>query len=73
MRSNDAQYFSQITHKVYEHFRAQGEVSSDLCFSGTRDCRAGTEPKKKSKKSKKSASEKKQEKPKTNSEAQTLK
>jgi hypothetical protein len=27
--------------EVYEHFRSKGEVSSDLCFSDTRDCRTG--------------------------------
>lgn len=37
--------------EVYEHFRSQGEVSSDLCFSETRDCRVG--PKAASKKSQK--------------------
>lgn len=36
--------------EVYELFRSQGQVSSDLCFSGTRDCKAGTESTKKSKK-----------------------
>merc|ERR1712080_727887 len=27
--------------ELYDHFRAKGEVSSDLCFSETRDCQVG--------------------------------
>jgi len=44
--------------EVYDHFRAKGEVSSDLCFRETRDCKAGAEAPQKVKKSKKSKKEK---------------
>merc|ERR1712054_692093 len=30
--------------EVYDHFHFKGEVSSDLCFAETRDCRVGVEP-----------------------------
>lgn len=44
--------------EVYDHFRAQGELSSDLCFRETRDCRLGPEPPQNSKKVKKSSRDK---------------
>jgi hypothetical protein len=43
---------------VYEHFRSKGEVSSDLCFSETRDCRTGPKPAKTADGNKKSSDEK---------------
>jgi len=30
--------------EVYDQFRSRGEVSSELCFSETRDCQVGPEP-----------------------------
>jgi len=44
--------------EVHEYFHSHGEVSSDLCFRETRDCRVGAEPPQK-KKAKKSTGEKK--------------
>merc|ERR1711988_57234 len=55
--------------EVYDMFRSSGEVSSDLCFSETRDCRHGPKPPqgtaggKKTSEEKKDKKEKKQKKP----------
>merc|ERR1711908_25991 len=46
--------------ELYDHFRAQGEVSSDLCFQETRDCQLGPKAPKKAENAKKATNEKKQ-------------
>lgn len=53
--------------ELYEHFRARGEVSPDLCFRETRDCKLaqfGPEAPSKAENEKKPAKAKKEKKPK---------
>merc|ERR1711865_797157 len=49
--------------EVYDHFRAKGELSSDLCFRETRDCQVGAELPHKQKKDKKTSTEATKSKP----------
>jgi len=54
--------------ELYDHFREHGEVSEDMCFTETHDCKKqklGPEPPVEAKKAKKSAAEKKAKKTKT--------
>lgn len=48
--------------ELYEHFRAKGEVSRDLCFQETRDCQLGPKAPQKKEKAKKETDAKKQKK-----------
>lgn len=48
--------------ELYEHFHAQGEVSSDLCFRETRDCHLGPKAPHELESSKKPAKAKKEKK-----------
>merc|ERR1711934_492508 len=50
--------------ELYDHFRAKGEVSSDLCISETRDCRVGPKAPREEENAKNSAQTKKDKKPK---------
>merc|ERR1712139_639595 len=57
--------------ELYDHFRAKGEVSSDLCFRKTRDCKVGPKAPHKTEKAKaaKAKKEKKEKQPKATAEA----
>merc|ERR1712046_568469 len=48
--------------ELYDIFRAKGELSSDLCFSETRDCQLGPKAPKGSEKTKTQAKAKKEKK-----------
>jgi len=49
--------------ELYEHFRRQGEISADLCYKETRDCRLGPNPVRKTEKASKTPAAKKEKKP----------
>lgn len=55
--------------EVYEHFRSQGEVSEELCFRETRDCRLGPELPRKTKKGKQTTGDKKSKRGKSDTRA----
>merc|ERR1719197_1693976 len=62
--------------ELYDNFRTKGELSSDLCFSETRDCQLGPKVPKKIERSNKQTSAKKDKKPKqgkTEADADTSK